>query len=112
MATSRLLAKSGGKLATRCCSSRTCMIRALVRIRLTSTTSMTTMRNAGNRGDRSVVISRYSFRPVQYAGRSSCRTQTCLRVWQLLVDRQDAHQPAERKQGRRGDAERDADLPE
>src|SRR5215510_12871209 len=110
MATSRLLARSGGKLATRCCSSRTCMIIAMVRIRLTSTTSMTTMRNAGNRGDSSVVISGYSFRAVQYAGRLSHWTQTCLRVWQLLVDRQDAREPAEGKQGRRSNAQGNSDL--
>src|SRR6266436_271568 len=86
------------------------MMMAMVRMRLTSTASMMTIRKAGNRGGCPVVISGYSFRSAQCAGRLSSRTQTCLRRRQLLVDRQDARQPAEREESRGSDADRNADL--
>src|SRR5215475_4385377 len=93
-----VLATSGGTLASRCCSSRTCVIRAMVRMRLTSTISMTTMRKAGNRGGRSSVISDCSFRATQCTRWLSRRLRADLRRRQLFMDRQNARQPAERKQ--------------
>src|SRR4029453_18091808 len=84
----------------------------MVRTRLTSTASITTMRKAGNRRGCSIVISRYSFSTTQYARRLSRTVRPRLWGRQLFMDRQDARQPAERKQSRCSNAERDPDLPD
>src|SRR5882724_4098937 len=111
-ATSRLLAMSGGRLAMRCCTSRTRAIRAMVRMRLTSTTSMTTMRKPELRGGPSVAMSRDAPRAAQCAGRHDGAPRARRRARQLFVDRQDASQHAEHEYSPGRDTQRDADLAE
>src|SRR4029077_3726259 len=86
--------------------------RAMVRMRLTSSTTMTMTRKAGNRGGCSVVISGHSFRAVPCAGSPSRRKRPCLRRRQFFVDGKNARQPAEREYRRCGNAECDTDLAE
>src|ERR1043166_8291712 len=112
MAMSRLIARSGGKLATRCCTSRIWVTSPMVRIRLKSSASKITTRNAGNREGCSVVISGHSFGAVPCAGSSSLGMRLGLRRGQFFVDRQDAREIAEREQRGRSNSEGDAYLAE